>query len=398
MRHVECERICGSEYQAWDIIRVRLFKGGRIMEMTPRERFLATAAFEPLDRPFRMETIGFWRETLARWQGEGLPPEAGDEMGAFIHFGVDLQLPVLLGAHEHPGFDPLFDETVIEQDERYIVKIDKSGARVKVLADGASTIPAFLEAPVKDEESWEEVKWRLDPETPGRLEPWMVIIETAKTVPFPLCVYISGLFGTHRHLLGFTPLMLAYRRQPQLLHAISRHWVAFWKGVLSRIAEVKSPDMVMLWEDMCYLNGPMIGPDTFEAFMLPYYKELIAFIKGDLEVPVIGVDSDGRITKLIPFFVAAGVNFLWPFEVQAGMDVLEVRRQWPRQFVIIGGMDKRALYHDRDTIRAEVLRVVPPMLAAGGYIPSIDHAVPPEVSLDNWLYFLELVRETGGVH
>ena len=129
--------------------------------------------------------------------------------------------------------------------------------------------------------------------------------------------------------------------------------------------------------------------------MLPYYKELIAFIKGDLEVPVIGVDSDGRVTKLIPAFVEAGVNFIWPFEVQAGMDVLEVRRQWPRQFVIMGGMDKRALYHDRDTIRSEVMRVVPSMLAAGGYIPAIDHAVPPEVSLDNWLYFLELVRETG---
>ena len=98
------------------------------MEMTPRERFLATAAFEPLDRPFRMETIGFWPETLARWNGEGLPEDIGDEMGAFLHFGIDLQLPVLLGAHEHPGFDPLFEEIIIEQDERYIVKIDKSGA------------------------------------------------------------------------------------------------------------------------------------------------------------------------------------------------------------------------------------------------------------------------------
>ncbi|MBN2025854.1 MAG: hypothetical protein JW854_03765 [Actinobacteria bacterium] len=366
------------------------------MEMTPRERFLATAAFEPLDRPFRMEAIGFWHETLARWHGEGLPPEVGDEMAAFMHFGVDLQLPVLLGAHLHPGFDPVYEEKVIEQDERHIVKIDVSGCKVRVLADGSSTIPAFLEAPVKDEADWEGVKWRLDPDTPGRLEPWMVLIETARSVPLPLCIYISGLFGTHRHLLGFTPLMLAYRMQPRLLHAISRHWVDFWKGVLGHIAETKTPDMVLLWEDMCYLNGPMIGPDAFEAFMLPYYRELIAYIEGVLEVPVVGVDSDGRVTKLIPAFVEAGVNFIWPFEVQAGMDVLEVRRQWPRQFVIFGGMDKRALYGDRRDIEAEVKRVVPAMLAAGGYIPAIDHAVPPEVSLDNWLFFLELVRETGG--
>ena len=252
-----------------------------------------------------------------------------------------------------------------------------------------------LEAPVKDEASWEEVKWRLDPDTPGRLEPWTVLIETAKSVPLPLCIYIAGLFGTHRHLFGFTPLMLAYRMQPRLLHAISRHWVTFWQSVLGHIAEMEVPDMVILWEDMCYLNGPMIGPDAFEDFMLPYYKELIAFIKGDLGVPVVGVDSDGRITKLIPFFVEAGVNFIWPFEVQAGMDVLEVRRKWPRQFVIFGGMDKRALYGDRCSIEAEVMRVVPPMLEAGGYVPAIDHTVPPEVSLENWLFFLDLVRQTG---
>lgn len=365
------------------------------MDMTPRERFLATAAFEPLDRPFRMETIGFWPETLARWRGEGLPEEVSDEMGAFVFSGVDAQLPVLLGAHEHPGFDPVFDETIIERDERYIVKVDKSGATVKVLADGASTIPAFLEAPVKDEASWEAVKWRLDPDTPGRLEPWTSVVEAAKTLPLPLCVYISGLFGTHRHLLGFKRLMLAYRLQPRLLHAISRHWAGLWRGVLGRIAEVKVPDMVLLWEDMCYLNGPMIGPDTFGAFVLPHYRELIDFLRHELGVPVVGVDSDGRITKLIPFLVRAGVNFIWPFEVQAGMDVLEVRRQWPRQFVIFGGMDKRALYGDRGDIEAEVGRVVPAMLEAGGYIPAIDHAVPPEVSLDNWLYFLETVRGAG---
>ena len=365
------------------------------MEMTPRERFLATAAFEPLDRPFRFETLGFWTETLRRWHGEGLPPQVGDELGAFLHFGVDLQLPVLIGAHEHPGFDPLFEEVVIEEDERYTVKIDQSGSKVRVFSDGASTIPDFLEAPVKDAASWEEVKPRLDPGTPGRLQFWSTIVEAARTAPLPLCVYISGLFGTHRHLLGFTPLMLAYRRQPELLHAISRHWVEFWKGVVDRICRIHTPDMVMLWEDMCYRNGPMIGPDAFEAFMLPYYRQLIGFLKGELGVPVIGVDTDGNLTKLIPLFVQAGVNLIWPFEVQAGMDVLEVRRDWPRQFVIWGGMDKRALFGDREIIKAEVMRVVPPMLEQGGYIPAIDHAVPPEVSLDNWLYFLELVRDVG---
>ena len=46
-----------------------------------------------------------------------------------------------------------------------------------------------------------------------------------------------------------------------------------------------------------------------------------------------------------------------------------------------------------ETTKAEVMRVVPPMLEHGGYIPSIDQAVPPDVSLENWKYFVELVRD-----
>ena len=33
----------------------------------------------------------------------------------------------------------------------------------------------------------------------------------------------------------------------------------------SRVAGACTPDMVMLWEDMCYLNGPMIGPDALTS-------------------------------------------------------------------------------------------------------------------------------------
>jgi len=363
--------------------------------MTPRERLLATAAFEPLDRPLRVETIGFWPETLERWHAEGLPPEINELVSAYLFHGFDPQLPVAMGADQHPGLDPVFDEEVLEQDERVLIKRDISGSTVKVLTDGTSTIPAWLDSPVKDAESWEAIKPRLDPGTPGRLEVARSLIEFDAERNWPLCVYFTGLFGTHRHLLGFNRLMIAYRRQPELLHEISRHWVKLWKGVLARLAEMRTPDMASLWEDMCYLNGPMIGPRVFEEFMSPYYEELIGFLKRDLGIPVTGLDTDGKCTELIPLFVKAGVNMLWPFEVQSGMDVLRVRADWPDQFAIWGGIDKRALACGREAIDEVVDRVVPPMLAAGGYIPAIDHCVPPDVPFADWWYFLDRVRGLG---
>ncbi len=363
--------------------------------MTPRERMLATAAFEPVDRPLRIETIGFWPETLERWHGEGLPPEINELVSAYLFSGFDPQLPVYMGADLHAGLDPVFDEEVLERDERFIIKRDVSGSTVKVLTDGASTIPAWLDSPVKDDESWEAMKPRLDPETPGRLEVAKALIDFDVERNWPLCAYFTGLFGTHRHLLGFNRLMIAYKRQPELLHEISRHWVVLWKGVFARLAAMRTPEMASLWEDMCYLNGPMIGPRAFEEFMSPYYRELIGFLKDELDIPIIGLDTDGKCTELIPLFVEAGVNMLWPFEVQAGMNVLEVRRQWPGEFAIWGGMDKRALARGRDAIDAEIERVVPAMLASRGYIPAIDHSVPPDVPFADWQYFLDRVRMVG---
>jgi uroporphyrinogen decarboxylase len=77
------------------------------------------------------------------------------------------------------------------------------------------------------------------------------------------------------------------------------------------------------------------------------------------------------------------------------MGVLEVRRQWPHQFAIWGGIDKRELAKDKAAIEKEVMRVVPEMLKKRGYIPSLDHNVPPDVSFDNWNFYVDLVRSIG---
>ncbi len=92
------------------------------MALSNRERFLATINFQKLDRPFRLETIGFWNETLARWKHEGLPAEYANPATAFLYFGVDLLIPIVLGADQHPGFDPLFNEEIIKETDRTIIK------------------------------------------------------------------------------------------------------------------------------------------------------------------------------------------------------------------------------------------------------------------------------------
>ncbi|MBC8232943.1 hypothetical protein H8E77_25655 [bacterium] len=59
---------------------------------------------------------------------------------------------------------------------------------------------------------------------------------------------------------------------------------------------------------------------------------------------------------------------------------------------IIGGFDKRILASSRQAISKEVQRLTP-LVEEGGYIPTCDHKIPPDVPLANYCYFVETARE-----
>jgi len=55
-------------------------------------------------------------------------------------------------------------------------------------------------------------------------------------------------------------------------------------------------------------------------------------------------------------------------------------------------VDKRELAKDKAAIEAH-LRSLIPIVEDGGFIPTVDHTVPPDVPWDNFLYYMELKRK-----
>lgn len=363
--------------------------------MTGRERFNAVINFQETDRPWRMETIGFWNETLERWLGEGLPrAAAAHQFAPYLYFQFDLFIPFPISAHDDIGFYPRFSKKTLRREGEYKIIRDHTGATMKVFTSGASSIPEFIDFPVKSMDDFIEIKKRLDPKTPARIDNPInnLAAATAAVMQWPLGVQYTGLFGLARHLLGFENLMAAYYEDPELLHAIGEHWVRFCKGVTERLARKGDLCFALFWEDMCYRAGPMISPAAFREFMSPYYKEVIDHAK-NLGLTSFWVDTDGDCTLLIPLFIEAGVNVLLPFEVQAGMDIRKVRADHGRDLVIFGGLNKLTLAGTREDIEREVWEKAPEMLRSGGWFPAIDHTVQPEVPLANFKFFLRLIRK-----
>ena len=91
---------------------------------------------------------------------------------------------------------------------------------------------------------------------------------------------------------------------------------------------------------------------------------------------------------LVPMLMDAGVDILWPLERAADQDPVRLRKKFGRSLRLWGGVDKRVLTQGPAAIDAH-LREFIPLIEEGGFIPTVDHTVPPDVSWENFQYYME---------
>jgi uroporphyrinogen decarboxylase len=74
------------------------------------------------------------------------------------------------------------------------------------------------------------------------------------------------------------------------------------------------------------------------------------------------------------------------------MDTVAVRKRYGKNVIICGNVDKRALARGKAAIDGEIERCRV-LLQLGGFFPSCDHHVPPDVPLENIVYFCNELRK-----
>jgi uroporphyrinogen decarboxylase len=186
--------------------------------------------------------------------------------------------------------------------------------------------------------------------------------------------------------MGVERLCMTFCDDPAFVEEMMDTVADFTIELAGRILDVVSLDAFALWEDMAYNHGPLISPEMARRHMLPRYRRVAEFLRSR-GVKYVGLDSDGQVDSLIPVWLDAGLNFLYPFEVQSGMDVLAVRRKYGRELRIWGGFDKRAIRDGPAAIDAEIRRLRP-LMEEGGYVCHTDHSCPPDISFANHSYYL----------
>jgi len=358
--------------------------------MTSRERYIHSIKGGPIDRFFRTE-FGLWTSTRELWIKDGYPADADFRE----YFDMDpMEIPAINSGFSESPYYPRIETQMLEETEEYVIEINANAITTKTFKVRSDTsMPQFLKFPVTARQDWERMRQRLNPEdAPARIGDTKVLTERCSNPDVPIVVTLCGAFGHPRNLLGDEGLSYIIFDDPGLLHEILENWCELYVELLAKLTSVIRVDGIVIWEDMCYRNGPLISPRHFRTFMLPRYKQVIQAARAG-GVECIAVDSDGDVRQMIPIFLEAGVDALMPFEVQAGMDVVKIREDFGGSFCIIGGINKRALARDRKSIEDEVNRVVPYFLKSGRYIPSLDHMIPTDVSFDSFRHYLHCLRQ-----
>ena len=374
--------------------------------LTERERFRETLLFGKPDRvPFQP---GWPREsTLRAWRQQGLPRAA--DWQEYLARTLDIpyeRTPQRLDLGVSFRMIPTFEEKVLAHRNGHTIVQDWMGAITEIsdqydytyLRSAKDFVTRkWHRFPVESRRDWEEkIKWRYDVRHPDRFPAdFEERCRAARDRDYVLELTVSGPFWQLREWSGFENLCLLLVDQPDFVHETIDFWADFVLRTLAPILERVELDNITVSEDMAFKLHSMISPAMVRRFLLPTYQKWTAAIR-ESGCPLVTLDSDGYIAELIPLWIEGGFNCCLPVEVAAGNDIVAYRRQFGKRMAYVGGIDKRAIAAGGAKMRAEVMRVAPPLLAEGGFIPGCDHGVPPDISWPNFVEYARLLARLTG--
>jgi len=138
----------------------------------------------------------------------------------------------------------------------------------------------------------------------------------------------------------------------------------------------------VLWAggDLADNHGPLYGPKVFREMVLPRVQRITRRCH---ELGLLYLfRTDGNLWSIgDDFFVASGIHAYGEIDVDAGMDLVEIRRRYPK-VALWGGLScGRLLHHGTvEEVRAETRRVIDGLAGRGlilGSSNSILHGTPP---------------------
>lgn len=343
----------------------------------------------------------FWGSFLKRWREDlGLPGDADP----YRYYDLDWIATV-------PNMDPHVQkfEVLEEREDRITVKTGFEAVITKIFADPMPRYERFLTDQIgmlggfSFDDPWDDRRFfgRGDHQIGGvgdgfarDLPPWT---ESVKSLYPDFPVYGSVCEGheTLWRIIGQENALLWSAMYPAelglFIERINRFMLEITRAQIRAAAGMLAG--MVIWGDVAYTRDLFFSPEFWRTHFKPGVKAIVDVCHG-AGLPVI-YHGCGNVKRIFEDFIEIGVDAYNPLEAKAGMDVVELRRQFGHRIGFCGNMNVvEWAGFSPEQLKKTVMRKLN-AAKGGGYIFQSDHSVPGNVSGQNYDYVVKLVREHG---
>ena len=343
----------------------------------------------------------FWGNFLKRWRAEKELPEDAD---IYTYYDLDWQVTT-------PNMDPHIKnfEIIRENEEEVVVRTGFEAVIRKKFADPMPEFIGFDTDTIEKAEAfefddpWDDRRFFAagDNQIAGVGDGFALNspawIETVKGLRPNFVVYGSQCEANEymTRIAGPQNLLMWVGLYPERFGRFVER-TNEWALELVK-AQIKAADGLIdgmvIWGDVAYRKDVFFQPDYWRRYYKPGLKAMVDECHAH-GLPVI-YHGCGNVKRIFADFIELGIDAYNPLESKAGLDVVDLRRQYGHQIAFCGNMDVIEWAHyDKEQLKATVLRKLN-AAKGGGMIFQSDHSVPTNVSAENYEYVVNLVREYG---
>jgi len=384
--------------------------------MNDRQRLAAVLNYQAYDR-LPVVHFGFLGDTLKRWEAEGhLDLAAMPPIGDATPGEDELSRRLGFDGNYHRVFapnsrlDPPFERRVLETLPQGHRKVLTGTGAIVIESDNNQSIAPHVDHVLKSRGDWEREflpRLRFSPSrvegtgvnAGGRLCPFAeggreYLLRSDR--PSHILLHAGSLYGVLRDYLGIENLCYLLADDEGLVDEMIRvNAELCFQCTEAALASGVRFDIGHFWEDIAFKNGPLVNPAVLAAKVGPHYRRLAGLLRRH-GVELISLDCDGDISSLVPVWLEAGINVMFPIEVGTWQGSFRPwRERYGRELRGVGGMDKRVFSRGYAAVDAEIERLKP-LVELGGYLPCPDHRIAGDARWENVQYYCERMRRTFG--
>ena len=343
----------------------------------------------------------FWTNFVRRAKAE---LDVGDDFDPYRYWDLDMIVV-------NPNMDPHITGIQVLEDtpERKLVK---TGFGATIERRSTYPMPRYLDFETKAYEQMDALEFD-DPKDPRRflapiddqinsvgdelilgLPPW---IDRVNAYADDFCVF-GSVCEPHEMLwriMGTENVLLKLGEEPGRMAKFIERIGDFVVGLVEAEIEAGAGKLtgMYIWGDIAYDHGMFFSPAYWREVYKPQLKRLCdACHAAGLKTIYHGC---GNASTVFEDMIEAGVDGYNPLEAKAGLDVVELKRQFGDRWAFNGNIDVTVLAtNDRDQVRREVLTKLN-AAKGGGFILQSDHSIPDNVDPATYDYIIQLAREHG---